>query len=468
MIGTLAMALAWGGEQPMIVPAAIEAIGPQTQRVTGSWLLMNDPAAVEILIRSGRGAAMLPAHFSPALRAAKSAPGLGLPSQAPASESEASDADRLFRGRDVIQPAARINENIAFPTVDAWTGQERLMFHGVSLKGGRVSVRGLVDGGIRAVSLLVQDPEINEAGEVHWTRQTLEDGRGDSAPIKPGQAYAVILEMDAATAGGKRGLIQVDDGSRISLSVSGLVTNPSSRLSAQFMPSENAFMAGKSYDRMLRVAGQAGSEVRIDAPRISGMSIDAPLSVKIPASGRTDVKVTFSPSKSMPDLSSTTASFLISTAGADRLAGLPFSVATSWLVAKDFSQRASEAHIWAGWRINSSGYCIYDTRLWAESPAVAKGLSSGFVLNPTLDSTGAKLGFLSSQAKCESLSPNFCASVFEGSDPRLADQLDRIDGFEIGFFLNSPAASEAWAAKHRLQELRLRGADQAAPDTTSP
>jgi hypothetical protein len=468
MIGTLAMALVWGGEQPLIVPAAIEATGPQTQRVTGSWLLMNDPAAVEILIRSGRGSAILPAHFTPAIRAAKSATGLGLPSRAPASETEASDAESLFRGRGLIQPAARINENLLFPTADAWTGQERLMFHGVSLKGGRVSVRGQVDGGIRAVSLLVQDPELNESGELRWTRQALEGGGGNSAPLRPGQAYALILEMDAATSGGKRGLIQVEDGSRISLSVSGLVTNPSARLSAQFAPSENAFMAGKSYDRILRTAGQAGAEVRIDAPRITGMSIEAPLSVKIPASGRTDVKVTFSPSKSMPNMASTTASFLVSTAGADRSAGLPFSVATSWLVAKDFSQRAAEAQIWAGWRINSSGYCTYDTRLWAASPAAAQGLSSGFVLNPALDSAGAKLGFLSGQSQCESLSPNFCASMFAGADLRLAEQLDRIDGFEVGFFLNSPAARDAWAAKHRLQELRLRGADEAAPGAPSP
>jgi hypothetical protein len=419
---------------------------------------MNDPAAVEIILRSGRTGAILPAHYASAGRSARTAAGLGRPGRAPTSEREASALAGLYRGRDLIKPSPNIKENLTFPSVDTWAGHERLLFHGVHLEGGKVSVKGLMDEGIRAVEILVQYPELSDDGEVQYMIKNLSAGQGESQPLKPGQAYAVVLEMNAGTAGAKKGMIRVNDGSEITISAIGLVTNPAPKLSAQFKPSNNSFTAGKAYERILKISGDPGAQVGITRPNINGIVIDAPLSVKLPSSGKTEVKVAFKPSSTMPDLPSTVASFKLTSGGVNKTAALPFSVTTYWLVADDYFQKAGDARIWASWRINSSGYCIYDTRLWTESLILADGSYYGFYLNPATDNMGSKLGFWSGQILNGGLSPKFYYNIYDGVDPRLAAQFDKIDSFGIGFFVNNSAAHGAWAAKHKIQMLSLKGA----------
>lgn len=464
MLCTLAIALACVGEQPRIAPAAVESVEIPLRRVTGSWLLMNDPAAVEALLKTGRGSAILPAHYAPAIKAAKSLPGLGAAVRTASRPEEAGDANALFRGRSAIQPAARITENLSFPTVDAWEGREKLVFRGVSLKGGPIRVRSLMNEGIHAVEIRILSPDLGDDGELQWTSEPVTSGRGDSAPLKPGQGYALVLEMDAATAGRKRGLIQVQDGSLITLSLSGLVTNQSAALGAQFQPELNDFVAGKTYERTLRVTGAPGAEVRINPPAVPGLQIQAPETVKLPAAGRLNVKVRLTPTAGMADVSGSTAFFSVASDRTVREAGLPYSVSTSWLVSEEQPQKAGGVQTWSSCRIHSSGYSLASVRLWADSEAEADSAEAGFVLSSGQGGSAPQLGFLNRPALGAGYGPKFWSAHFEGQDPRLALSHEKAASISFALFLNNSSAREAWESKSRLERMSLRNMELLAPE----
>lgn len=447
----------------------LETDGTRIRRVTHSAILMSDPSAVEVMLKNpGRGQKpryemLLPKHLHAAALKAASTAGLGRPTQAPQNPDQALSMSSIFRGKELIVPPIKTTLNEEFPETDVWDGTEGKMFHGVSFKGGTVTVRTSGFGGIRAAQICSVRPELGPNGELINQNQTTISGMGPgSVPVKPGQAYYVILEMDAKTPGDKSGTIQINDGTEIVINAKGKVTAPVPQLTGSFMNSGggNQFVAGKSYARTLTLKSNlVGQNISIQKPMVPGVSIAGPSQITVPSNGIAKATYTFNPSSTMSDLPVTASQFVISIG--DYKKGVPFifSVSTYWIESEPFFQKAGDARIWASLKINSSGYCIYDTRLWTEALVLTDNSYYGFYLKPPIDNQGTQLGFYGGQVLNGFFNNKFYYNVYEGTDPELAKHFDKIDGFGIAFHVNNTSAFNAWKAKVKLKQLNLKSVD---------
>ena len=450
-------------------PQSLEASGTSIKRVTHSAILMRDPAAVEAMLKNpGRGQKpryemILPKHLHAAAAKAGSTSGLGRPTRAPQNADQSPYFPAMFRGTALIVPPIKVTVNEEFPETDVWDGSEWKLFHGISFKGGTVTAKTSGFGGIRAAQVCSVRPELGPNGELINQNQANISGLGSgSVPVQPGQAYYVVLEMDAKTPGSKVGTIQINDGTEIVINAKGNVAPVEPKLSGSFMNSGggNQFVAGNSYQRTLTIKSNlVGKSISLQKPSIAGVNIAGPSQTTIPANGTAKVTFTISTSPTMTDLPSTAAQFILSADGVKKSVPFVFSVSTYWIESEPFFQKAGDARIWGSLKINSSGYCIYDTRLWTESLVLTDGSYYGFYLKPPIDSSGTQLGFYSGQVLNGFFNNKFYYNIYEGTDPALAKHFNNINGFGIAFHVNNTEGFNAWKAKVKLKMLNLTSVD---------